>query len=160
MGKIDGRMLKIQATRSTENDLVIVVSNNLDSMKLLDLYMMRWAIECLFGNLKSKGFNFEDTHFTKHERIDNLTKLLVLVHAIALLLGIIRAKTKPIVVKIHGYKQHSYFRYGLDFIIGQLLQNFVKTIQLVIACFNDYKNWGNAIEVIQPLVDCNYLGDK
>lgn len=154
-GKIDEQPLIIQATRSTENELVVVVSNDLNNMNLLKIYMKRWAIECLFGDLKTKGFNFEDTHFTEHKRIDNLTKLIVLVHAIALLLGIIRAKVTPIIVKKHGYKQNSYFRYGLDFIIGQLMQNFICAIELIIACFNDYKNWGDVIKTIKPLVARN-----
>src|SRR5690606_26477166 len=102
-GKVDNRQLKIQATRSTEKKLVIVVSNDLINLNLLELYMKRWAIECLFGNLKSKGFNFEDTHFTIHERVSNLTKLLVLAHAIALLLGIIKAISSPIIIKKHGF---------------------------------------------------------
>ena len=159
-GKIDERMLKIQATRSTELGLVIVVSNNLDKNDLLELYMKRWAIECLFGNLKSKGFNFEDTHFTIKDRVSNLTKLLVLAHAIALLLGIIRAITNPIIIKKHGYKKCSYFRYGLDLIIKQLMQNFKSAIKLVLSCFSDFKNWGEVVEKLQKQITVQALGCK
>ena len=62
--KLDGILLLAQATKSTENDLVIVVSNKLSEPNLLGLYSKRWGIECLFANIKSKGFKFEDTHFT------------------------------------------------------------------------------------------------
>ncbi len=76
--KLDGIPLLAQASKSTENDLVIVVSNKLSEPNLLVLYSKRWHTECLFANLKSKGFNFEDTHFTAKDRIGNLTKLIAL----------------------------------------------------------------------------------
>ncbi|MBX9865384.1 MAG: hypothetical protein K2Y14_00610 [Burkholderiales bacterium] len=69
--KIDGLYLQAQATRSTENSLVIVVSNRLSEPDLLVIYAKRWQ---LFTNLKSKGFNFENTHLTAKDRIGNLIK--------------------------------------------------------------------------------------
>ena len=156
---IEERLLMLQATRSTEDELVIVVSNDLSNRHLLELYMKRWAIECLFANLKSKGFNFEDTHFTKHERINNLTKLLALVHAIALLLGIIKAISVPIIIKKHGYKQNSYFRYGLDLIIGQIMQNFTSALKLIMDCFNNYHNWGQVVKSLQQHEALKPLGN-
>lgn len=69
--KIAGLYLQAQATRSTENS---VVSNRLSEPDLLVIYAKRWQ---LFANLKSKGFNFEDTHLTAKDRIGNLTKLIV-----------------------------------------------------------------------------------
>lgn len=158
-GTIDNRQLRIQATRSSENELVIVVSNDLVAVNLLELYLKRWAIECLFANLKSKGFNFEDTHFTIHERIDNLTKLIVLASAIALLIGIIRAISHPIVIKKHGYKQHSYFRYGLDLIINQLMQNFAAAIELILACFINHQNWGQVVDTLQQRINNKMVGN-
>jgi len=149
-GIIDNRQLRIQATRSSEKELVIVVSNNLEALNLLEIYLKRWTIECMFANLKSKGFNFEDTHFTVQARVDNLTKLLALACAIALLLGIVRSINNPITIKKHGYKQHSYFRYGLDLIIAQLLQDFKSAIKLILSCFTDFRNWGEVIDTLQP----------
>ncbi len=96
--KLDGIPLLAQASKSTANDLIIVVSNKLSEPNLLVLYSKRWHIECLFANLKSKGFNF-DTHFTAKDRIGNLTKLIVLGYAICYLIGLFRACYKPIVVK-------------------------------------------------------------
>jgi Transposase DDE domain len=136
--KIDGLDLSAQATISKENELVIVVSNNLVEPNLLVVYSKRWRIECLFGNLKTKGFNFEDTHFTAKERIGNLTKLIVLAFAICYLLGLIRASQCPIIIKKHGYKQHSYFRYGYDLLIQKLNQNLTDAIQLVTLCMSEF----------------------
>jgi len=58
-GTIDNKQLNFQATISSENKLVLVASNDLESTQLLYLYGKGWGIECLFGNLKTKGFNFE-----------------------------------------------------------------------------------------------------
>ena len=47
---------------------VIFVSNVADA-KVAVYYAQRWGIEVLFGDLKSRGFNFEDTHVTNMESI-------------------------------------------------------------------------------------------
>lgn len=134
--KIDGILLKIQATRSSENDLVIVVSNRLTEPNLLMLYSKRWHIECLFANFKSKGFNFEDTHFTAKARIGNLTKLIILAFTICYLIGLVRASYKPILLKKHGYKQTSFFRYGYDFLIQKLNSSLNNAIRLISLCMS------------------------
>lgn len=72
--KIEGLSLLDQAT----DELVVVVSNSLMEPNLLIIYAKRWRIECLFGQLKSRSFNFEDTHVTIKKRIGNLMKFLVL----------------------------------------------------------------------------------
>ena len=41
----------------------------------------RWQIETLFGCLKTRGFNFEDTHLTDPERLSKLLGLLALAFA-------------------------------------------------------------------------------
>lgn len=133
-GEINDRALSFQATISADNKLVLVASNDVGCQHLLQLYSKRWGIECLFGNLKSKGFNFEDTRITDKKRIGNLTKLLVLAFACTLLLGIVKAQYTPILVKKHGYKQHSYFRYGLDFITGIIMQDFETAIEILGLC--------------------------
>jgi len=137
--KIDGYLLLVQATRSIDNELVIVVSNNLQEPNLLVIYAKRWQIECLFGNFKTRGFNFEDTHITLKHRIGNLTKLIVLAFAICYLVGLVRASIKPLVIKKHGYKQNSYFRYGYDLLIQKLNQDFYSAIHLIILCLSDFE---------------------
>lgn len=136
-GKIDNKPLSFQATISSENKLVLVASNDIGCTQLLHLYSKRWGIECMFGHLKTKGFNFEDTHITGKLRIGNLTKIIVLAFACTFLLGIVEAQRKPIMVKNHGYKQHSYFRYGLDLITGILMQNFAAGLEILTICFDN-----------------------
>jgi len=134
--QIDGLNLLPQATASTANELVIVVSNILTEPNLLVIYAKRWRIECLFANLKTKGFNFEDTHFTAKNRIGNLTKLIVLAFTICYLIGLVRASYKPIIVKKHGYKQNSFFRYGYDLLIQKLSNDLDGALKIISLCMS------------------------
>ena len=48
-----------------------VVSNRLKPAATLVAYQKRWSIEALFGHLKKKGFNLEDTHLRERRKIDS-----------------------------------------------------------------------------------------
>ncbi len=65
-----------------------------------------------------------------------MTKIIALAFACTLLLGIVEAQRNPIIIKNHGYKQYSYFRYGLDLITGILMQNFVAGLEILAICFD------------------------
>lgn len=41
-------------------------------------YRLRWGIETLFGTLKSRGFNLEDTRLQDTERVSRLLALLAI----------------------------------------------------------------------------------
>jgi hypothetical protein len=131
---IEEAKLMLQVTRSKDNELVIVVSNDFATIGLLGVYAKRWRIECLFASIKSKGFNFEDTHITRLDRIGNLTKLIVLAFAICYLIGLVRASITPILIKKHGYKQNSYFRYGMNLMVQKLYSNISQALELIILC--------------------------
>lgn len=96
-----------------KNDYLILISNEAPETALED-YAHRWEIETLFGCLKSRGFNFEDTHLTKPERISKLLGVLTLALCWCLLLGEWLHEHKPIAIKKHGRRAKSLFRYGLD----------------------------------------------
>ena len=135
--EIDGVKRIAQATRSPDNELVIVVSNDFTTHNLLVVYAKRWKSECLFGYLKTRGFNFEDTHVVAKDRVGNLTKLVVLSFAICYLIGLVGASVKPILVKKHGYKQNSFFRYGYDLMIRILNVSLQNALKIVILCFSE-----------------------
>lgn len=81
----------------------------------LRLYAKRWQIETLFGALKSRGFDVEETHLTDPKRIEKLVALLAVTFAWAYLVGDgLDREAKPIKVKSHGRRARSVFRYGLD----------------------------------------------
>ncbi len=47
----------------------------------IDAYADRWQVETLFGCLKSRGFNLEETHLTDPKRLAKLMGLLALAFA-------------------------------------------------------------------------------
>jgi hypothetical protein len=101
------------ATLRLERDYLIVVSNT-SAQQALEIYRLRWGIEVLFFSLKSRGFNFEETHLVDRDRIAKLVALLALAFTWAHLVGLWLAKVKPPVIKNHGRPARSLFRLGLD----------------------------------------------
>ncbi len=77
-------------------------------------YRKRWGIETLFGALKTRGFNLEDTRLTQEARLSRLLALLALAFTWAFLVGQWQADVKELKVKKHGYPPKSIFRLGLD----------------------------------------------
>ena len=77
-------------------------------------YKKRWGIETLFGALKSRGFNLEDTHLKEPERISRLLALLALAFTWAFVVGQWQAAVKELKLKKHGYPPKSIFRLGLN----------------------------------------------
>ena len=77
-------------------------------------YRQRWGIETLFGALKTRGFNLEDTRLTEEARLSRLIALLALAFTWAFLVGHWQATVKELKLKKHGYPPKSVFRLGLD----------------------------------------------
>lgn len=107
------------------NDYLIVITTEAPETALDD-YAKRWNIETLFGCLKSRGFNFEDTHLTNRDRISKLLGLLTLALCWCLLIGEWEHTQKPIAIKTHGRRAKSLFRYGLDRLRNIVLNLAVK----------------------------------
>jgi hypothetical protein len=77
-------------------------------------YARRWGIETLFGALKSRGFNLEDTRLQDPERLSRLLALLALAFTWAFVVGRWQAAVKELKLKKHGYAPKSIFRLGLN----------------------------------------------
>lgn len=107
-----GQQVFVAALR-LERDYLIVVSNT-RVYEALEIYRLRWGIEVLFFSLKSRGFNFEETHLIDHERIKKLVALLALAFTWAHLVGLWLAEVEPPLIKNHGRPARSLFRSGLD----------------------------------------------
>jgi hypothetical protein len=112
--------LYIAAGRSEKGELMIVVTNQ-DPKDAINIYLKRWGIETLFSCLKGRGFHFEDTHMTNHERIAKLMALLTVGFCWAFRLGQWAVTKKIVLLKMKKFKdgkrpQKSLFRLGLDFI--------------------------------------------
>lgn len=85
-------------------------------------YKKRWGIETLFGALKSRGFDLEDTHLKDPERISRLLALLAIAFTLAFVVGQWQAAVKELKLKKHGYPPKSVFRLGLN-ILCRLVTN-------------------------------------
>jgi hypothetical protein len=122
----DAPLLNFAAKR-LEDEWLIVVSN-VAPRTALAAYRKRWAIECLFGDAKTRGLNLEDTRLTCPRKLDLLMALVALALAwagrtAATLLGSAAPKRKA-----HGYLAKSWFRIGFDRIRNLLRSDPVAAI--------------------------------
>lgn len=95
------------------DECVYVVTNRAPSAAM-SFYKQRWTIENLFAALKTRGFNFEDSHIINAARLENLLGVLCLAAFWAVQIGELIAKCQPIKRKAHGRREVSVFRLGLD----------------------------------------------
>ena len=84
---LDGNRLFFQGARTATGELIIVMSNKQGSRNLLKKYKNRWTIELLFRNLKSGGFNLEETHLRHLERLHKIFAVVTMACVIAFLTG-------------------------------------------------------------------------
>jgi len=80
----------------------------------VDDYKRRWEIEVLFQCLKSRGFNFEETHLKAEERLKRLFAVLARAFCWAYHVGAWRHVVKPIRIKKHERPARSILRHGFD----------------------------------------------
>ncbi len=70
-----GYQAAVSVMRLSETEYLICATKEVEASALSE-YAKRWQIETLFGCLKSRGFNFEETHLTMPEKISKLLMLL------------------------------------------------------------------------------------
>lgn len=110
--RICGVKLSIAGVRCPDGGYLIIATTESPN-QAIEIYRHRWQIETLFGCLKTRGFNMEDTHLTDPNRIMKLIAVLAVSFAWAHKLGEWQHQVKPIVTKNHGRKAESIFHYGL-----------------------------------------------
>ena len=76
-----GCFVHITALRLEDGGFLFIASSGAPQAEAVDAYADRWQVETLFGCLKTRGFNFEDTHLTDPERLAKLMGLLALAFA-------------------------------------------------------------------------------
>lgn len=94
-----GCLVHLSALRLDDGDFLIVASSNVPQEEGFTDYASRWGTETLFGALKSRGFNLEDTHLTHSDRLDKLLALLALAFAWTFRTGEALAERHPIPFK-------------------------------------------------------------
>ncbi len=141
--KHNGPRVKIAACKNEEGELMVIATND-EVQHAIEKYRERWSIETLFGCLKTRGFNFENTHMVHFDRIGKLLAMLAITFTLCHVLGIWQNSIKPIKLKKHKRKSVSLFRYGLDYLRKLLLhpdtigKEFMKIIEMFIVPVQNY----------------------
>ena len=105
--------LNFAAKRIKGKELLIVVSNR-PAHHALTTYRTRWAIECMFAEAKTKGFNLEDTRLSIAKKLSLLLGIVALAMAWAAKTASAKLGTRKRPRKSHGRYAKSIFRIGLD----------------------------------------------
>jgi len=87
----------IRASKSDE--ALILVSNRSMDKKTISTYRKRWEIETMFGALKSKGFNFEESKISEEKKVEKLMAFLSISFIWSILAGDSRLEKEPIANK-------------------------------------------------------------
>lgn len=117
--------VKYQKDGKTE---YLIVASGERSQEAIEEYKVRWQIETMFGCLKSRGFNFEETHLTEPKKIGKLLMLLGIGLLLSMLMGEFQVETlKQVKMKLKKNNRYakSIFRIGLD-ALQNLLFNYNK----------------------------------
>ena len=102
------------AARRLDDGALLIIASNTPARAALAAYRKRWAIECLFGDTKTRGLNLEDTRLVTPRKLDLLLGLVALAVAWAAKAAAILTGRKAPARKTHGYLAKSWFRIGFD----------------------------------------------
>lgn len=128
---LDKVLVYVSGMKIKNGEYLIIVSYDKQQQALIN-YRQRWQIETMFKAFKTKGFNIEDTHLSDTDRIDKLVAVLSIAFTWAYKAGIYAHQhIKPIVIKKHKRKAHSFFKYGLRFITNALLVRFDQLLTFI-----------------------------
>jgi hypothetical protein len=102
------------AAKRLDDGTLLIVASNTPARAALAAYRKRWAIECLFGDTKTRGLNLEDTRLVTPRKLALLLSLVALAVAWAARAAAILVGRKAPARKAHGYLAKSWFRIGFD----------------------------------------------
>jgi len=114
MEQRDDNKVQIAMKRMKSGEILYILTNLDNPDKALSQYRKRWAIECLFGDSKTRGFNLEDTHITDPKKLNTLMVVIALATAWACRSATASKGNAAIPKKSHGRPQKSWFRVGFD----------------------------------------------
>jgi len=114
--EVFGERVRFAAKRikAGREPFLAVISHGFGGREALAIYRRRWGIETLFGHLKKKGYQFEDTHMTKAGRIEKLMGVLTLAFVLCYRWGSKIEERQGREIKNHGYRAKSLFRLGFE----------------------------------------------
>lgn len=108
-----GHWVYIAALRLEDGSLLVIATQSAPKSAVADS-AERSGIETLFGSFKTRGFCLESTHLSDSERLSQLLALLSFALCWVILTGEWLHQLKPLVMKKHGRRAKSIFRYGFD----------------------------------------------
>lgn len=121
--RVDGIWGNVEIRPIVGIDGILFVFGTIKVALLAKLYRKRWGIEACFQQLKTRGFNLEDSHMYHLDRLKKLVGMIALSYGLCLSIGVYRHhKQKPISKKNHGYKSNSFFRHGLNYLTNLFSQ--------------------------------------
>jgi len=120
--KVNNQYCYISGTKLAKGEFLIIISYNKPEQAKQD-YQQRWQIEMCFKAMKSSGFDIEKTHLTELKRIEKLMLLVMIAFVWCYKVGIHLHQLKPIIIKKHGRKAITIFKYGLNYIANVLLNS-------------------------------------
>jgi hypothetical protein len=85
---------------------LVVVSNRPMNKQTITTYQKRWEIETMFGALKSRGFNFEESKIAGKEKVDKLMAFLSISFMWSILAGEYRQESNPVAFKKNSTPQN------------------------------------------------------
>lgn len=108
-----GAPLLTFAAKRLPGEWLIVVTNQ-TARAGLDAYRRRWAIESLFGDAKTRGFNLEDTRLSDPRKLHLLMAIVALAIVWAARAAVTLLGNRAPARKAHGHLSRSWFRTGFD----------------------------------------------
>ena len=108
-------VLTVLAKQTKTKEWLLIATNETDNPKCaISRYRQRWQVECLFADMKTKGFNLENTRLTDKAKINTMLVVLTLAITWAYRCATCIQKMKSIRRKKHGRREKSFFRIGFD----------------------------------------------
>lgn len=108
-------LLRLVLLRLKTGELLALACSG-NPRKALARYRLRWTIETLFSNIKTRGFDLEATHLTNPDKLSTLLAVLSLAVTLTVKAGTAIARAHPVPLKKHGYQARSTFARGLDWL--------------------------------------------
>lgn len=132
-----------------KDECLAVITNTFGALAL-DVYGDRWSEEVSFQALKGRGFNLESTHLQDLTRMRKLFAVCSLALALCYHIGNWKhEQIKALAMKNHGYKENSFFRYGLDHIRSCIKHDY-----------SDNKSFIYLEKIVQDNFSALYYRDK
>jgi Transposase DDE domain len=133
------------AIRRLKDGSLLILAASFSAKRALATYRLRWKIETLFGLLKTKGFNLEDTHMKDPKRLSTLLSILAIAAALVVKTGQAAHRIKPIAIKKHGRPARSVFALGLDTLRRYFAKASLQKIFAAILCLIAPKTRSNPL---------------